>query len=135
MLKTTRIPDSPGRVRRAMGSCSYTVCTKKTIQAGSALLLPLFSFPLYFILFFQRFRVLGAKGPKIKFPKIASAFLFSVCILFLVLTVPISEGKWPYHQNAPCSHCFRSFRPQVGQNLPFGQGLPSDESSAGRNCV
>ena len=72
-----------------------TVSTKKTIQAGSALLLPLFSFPLYFILFFQRFGVLGAKGPKIEFPKIASAFLFSVCIVFLVLTVVLVPRESP----------------------------------------
>ena len=30
---------------------------------------------------------MGAEGPNIEFPKIASAFLFSVCIVFLVLTV------------------------------------------------
>jgi len=52
---------------------SPTVCTKKNQHAGSAILLPFF--------FFQRFRLLGATGPKFEGTKIASAFSSTDCFL------------------------------------------------------
>ena len=56
--------------------------------------LPLFSFPLFFIASFFFFG----------FSKIASAFLFTACILFLVLTVDTQvywhDGRPFYHHAA-----------------------------------
>ena len=43
-----------------------TVITIKTIQAGSALLLPLFSFPIFFV--FSAFPSAGSEGTKNRVP-------------------------------------------------------------------
>ena len=75
--------------------------TKKQIHAESRLSLPRFSFPRFFILFLQRFRGVGAKGPEIEFLEIASAFLFSAFF------------SWPFcflvHQNRIRVFIFRVF--------------------------
>ena len=44
-----------------------TVSTKRTIQAGSALLLPLFSFPLFYFVF-SAFPSAGSEGTKNRVP-------------------------------------------------------------------
>ena len=41
--------------------------------------------------------MLGAKGPKIEFPKIASDVFFPVCIVFLVLTVAGEDVRLALH--------------------------------------
>ena len=78
---------------------------KRKIQAGSGILLPLFSFPRFCFSLFQRFKGVGVKGPEIEGTKIASAFLCSACIFFLGYTVVIivSPVVATFHGISICS--------------------------------
>ena len=111
----------------AQGAIILTVYTKKQIHAESRLSLPRFSFPRFFILFLQRFRGVGAKGPEIEFLEIASAFL--VPRFFLVHTVDWLLYVRVVSTRDRCGIC----TPELGE--PFGDRTSSMRARRKRRRV
>ena len=78
---------------------------------------------LLHVVFFQHFRVLGAKGPKLEGTKIASAVLSSDCIFSI-------ESLFSIHGTAPMSYVRGWPESPASSHLPTKQQLAADSVRA-----